>query len=179
MQLPAEERRICAACIERQSSAMAAWIQGPAGLVESDVSIAADTDQQQIEASQRRQFELESRAFRLVIAGSAVQEVHVSTWEVDAVEQVMLHEGAIASLAVRCEPNELVDVERVRAREIRFARFMKPRELIVDRERGSSRRQSEHRRGLASELCGDGTGRRMGGFVGRPEHTNVHIMLAR
>ena len=114
-----------------------------------------------------------------MIAGAAVEEVHVIGRQVDAPEQMLLHERAVASLVVRRQPDELVDVEGVRAGEVRFAGLMQPRELVVDGERRSPRRQAEHGRRLSRELRGDGAGGGMGGLVGGAEHADVHVMFGR
>jgi hypothetical protein len=62
------------------------------------VSIAADTNQQEIEAAERRKVALEPAALDYMIASAAIQEVHVIAGQVDPVEQMPLHECAIAPL---------------------------------------------------------------------------------
>ena len=99
--------------------------------------------------------------------------------KVDAREEVLLHERAVAALVVRRQPDELVEVERVRLRKIRAARFVQPRELVVHRERRASRRQPQHRCRLARQLGGDGGGRCVRGFLGCSEYAEVHVRLGR
>ena len=99
--------------------------------------------------------------------------------KVDAREQVLLHERAVAALVVRRQADELVEVERVRLRKICVARFVQPCELVVHRERRSSRRQPQHRRRFARQLRRDCGGRRVRGVFGRPEDAEVHVRLGR
>jgi hypothetical protein len=148
-------------------------------LVESNVGVAADADEQEIETAECGKVALEPCAFDFVIASAAIQEVHVIAGQVDPVEQMLLHECAIAPFIARREPHEFVDVEGMCASETRFAGFMKPGELVVNREGRPTRWQSEHGRGLAGELRSDGAGRGMRRFLCRPEDTNVHVMFAR
>ena len=70
MQLPAEQRRICAACLERESYAMAC-VDGAIrpGSLKPIWALPPMPMQQQIQTSQRGEFALESRAFRVVIGG--------------------------------------------------------------------------------------------------------------
>jgi hypothetical protein len=92
---------------------------------------------------------------------------------------VLLHEGAVTTLIMRGHTDELIDVESVRAGEIRFAGFVQARELFVDGERRASRRQAEHRTRLAGKVRGDCAGRGVCGLFRRPEHADVHVTFGR
>ena len=127
--------------------------QRGAWLVEADVPGCADAEQQQVDSTRLGDGALEPRAFRVEIFCGAVENVHVAGSDVDAAEQVPIHERVETSSILRRQPDELVEVERMRARKIRT----QPHQFLIYRHRSSSRWQAEHAGRVRRELTRDET----------------------
>jgi hypothetical protein len=74
-----------------------------------------------------------------MIRRAAVQKVDVAGRQIDSRKEMLRHERAVAAFVVRSNADELIEVERMRVGEIRPALFVQPCELVVDRQRRSSR----------------------------------------
>src|SRR5205823_4915925 len=72
-----------------------------------------------------------------------VEEMNAGWIEIDALEQIALHELAKAAWMIRADADELVEVERGSAREIRLPLRMKPPQLRVSIDRRPARCQPE------------------------------------
>ena len=85
--------------------------QRRARLIEADVTVRAKSENQQIESASASDLPLVAEAFRLRVGGGAIQKVNLARRQVDVIEQVTLHERAIAARIGRREPDEFVEVE--------------------------------------------------------------------
>ena len=126
---------------------MRAREEGGARLVEPDMPVDADPEDQQVDSAGGGNGALEPRAFRLEIFRGAVEKVDVPRRDVHPAEEMLIHERAEAPRVPGRQSDELVEVERVRARKIGTP----PDERVVHRRGRSARRQAEHARGMPLE----------------------------
>src|SRR5712671_4462585 len=114
---------------------MSANVELIARLIEPDVPIAADAEDLQVDPACRSNRLFIALALGIGSGRGAVEEVNAGWIEIDALEQIALHELTKAAWMIRVDADELVEVERGRAREIRLAVCMKPPQLRVSIDR--------------------------------------------
>src|SRR5437660_260504 len=120
---------------------MGADVECIARLVEPDVPVAADAENLQVDAACRSNRLFIALALDIGRGRGTVEEVNAGWNEIDALEQIALHELAKAAWMIRADADELVEVERGRAREIRLPLCMKPPQLRVSVDRRPARCQ--------------------------------------
>ena len=128
-------------------------------LVEADVAVAADAEKLQINAAQRPDQLVVTAALRLDVLRHAVRDVCVCLVDVDVVEQVGVHEVAVALLVVACQALVLVQVNRADLAEIQVALLVPLDQLLVGADRRRARGKPQHTVRLHNDLCGNDVGR--------------------
>src|SRR5256885_15115007 len=93
--------------------------------VEPDMAVRAEAEYLQVNPSQLIDQRFVSKAFALDVGGSSIQKMNVLWRNVHPAEQMLLHERAIASPIGRRQTVELIEVQRVRAREVGGACLVK------------------------------------------------------
>src|SRR4029079_12499863 len=101
-----------------QPRAVRARDQRARRLVETDVAVHAQSEDLQADAPRPLDRALVAAAFPFDIVGHAVQKLNPAARQVDAIEEMALHERAIAARIARRETEKLVEVERRRAAEV-------------------------------------------------------------
>ena len=81
-----------------------------------------------------------------MVRRAPIQKMNVACRQIDAREEVLLHERAVASFVARRKADELVDVEGVRLREICLARLVQRDERVIHSQRRAPSRQADDRR---------------------------------
>src|SRR3954451_5442056 len=107
-------------------------------LVETDVTVRADPEYLQVDATGSGDRALVAGAFLIDVRSGPVEEVDEMPGDVHAAEQVRLHVGAVAAGVIRREAEELVEIERARLGQIDFAEFGQRSELLVKANRGAA-----------------------------------------
>ena len=165
---------------------MRARDERPGRLVEADVAVHAEPEDLQVDAAGAFDRALVAIAFALDLppgADGAVQKVDAAGRQVDVIEQVLLHERAVAPRIVRADAEELVEVERRRAAEIGAAGGVVLRELAIQRDRRPARRQPEDERGLrrqrARDVPASARARRRGFEDAHARHESMKMAEAR
>ena len=91
-------------------------------LVEADVAVGADAENLQIDAAGRGDRRFVAPALRLQVGSAAVEHADVGGIDRDVIEQLRLHERAIAARVIAVEAGELIEVERAHAATNRSGR---------------------------------------------------------
>src|SRR3954470_13036040 len=142
--IAAEQPRIAPSRRRGQRDAMRPRLQRAPRLVEADVAVGADAEDLQVDAAGRRDRRLVALAFGLGVGSRAVEEADPLGRQVDAREQVLLHEDAIAAWMSRGNAGELVEVERGRAREVGLPVRVQAGELVIQPDGRAAGREAEH-----------------------------------
>src|SRR4051812_22313918 len=153
---------------------MGTRLQRRGGFVEADVPVGAKAEHQQIDAAGAVNAALVPSALRGGISRGAVQEVNAAPRQVDMVEQMPIHEGAVAARIARADADEFVEIEGRGPREVRTARAVQGDQLAVERHRRPAGRKPEHQPRLRPQRTGDHARQRLRGAVRRAEHTDLH-----
>ena len=117
-----------------------------AGLVEPDVSRAADAQELDVDAAGL----LDGPLVPLAVGGDllggerAVGDVHVLRIDVDVVEEMLVHEPDVALQLVGLHREVLVEVERHHVLEREAFLLVQPHELVVHARRRRTRGEPEH-----------------------------------
>ncbi len=136
--------RHCAAGFGLERDAVRPRGQHRPRLVETDVAVGADAEDLDVDAARVRDRLFVARALAIRIGGRAVQKVDLIGAKIHAAEQVLVHEPAVAARVRRPDAEELVEVERPCGGEIGAAVRGQRRQLVVEGDRRSAGRQSEH-----------------------------------
>ncbi len=128
--------------------------QRRAGLVEGDVPVAADAEDLQVDASFVGDHPLVLLAVGGEVERPAVGHVRVARVDVDVIEEVLLHEVAIAVRVGGTEAHVLVEVEGDDARKIEPFLAVHADQLGIRAQRRAAGGQSEHAGGLLADQFG-------------------------
>ena len=124
----------------------------PAGrLIETNMPVGADPEDQQIDAAGALDRSFVTARFRDGIRRRPIEEIDPRGVDVHMIEEVTLHEAAIAARMRRRNTEELVQVEGGRLRKVRFPAPSEPHQLFVQQQRRSPGRESEHDGRLRAE----------------------------
>src|SRR5439155_6749774 len=118
---------------------------------------------------------LVAQALARDIARGPVEKMDAPRRHVDVTEEMPLHERAIAARIGSPQAEELVEVERDRARKVGAAGAMQPHDLAVQRNRCPAGRQSQHEMPVPRELPRDVTRQHARDRVGVWEDPNLHM----
>jgi len=121
--------------------------QRPRRLVEADVPVEPEAENLQVDAARAIDGAFVGPAFLVDVARRPVQEVNPPRRQVDVIEQVALHECAIAARIAGGETKELVEVEGRGAAEIDAPGLVQPSERAIQRNRRPARWQAQHETG--------------------------------
>ena len=161
--IAAEERRVGAPRLGLERHAMGPRLEGGRRLVEADVAVGADAENLHVDSAGGGDLTLVARALLLRIGGGAIQEMNPLGRQVDAAEEMRVHEAAKAAGVVGRDADELVEVEGRRARQIGGPLLHARRQLVVEADWRPSGRESEHETGSVRERAGDAVGQRARG----------------
>ena len=138
---------------------MRARLEATRGLVEADVSIAADSEYLEVDATGVADGLFVGAAVALVIArDGAVRNMNVGRGNIYVSEEILLHEvmetlgvsGREAQVLVQIESDDLGKIERFLA--------MQTYQLFVHSDRGAAGRQAEAQRWVPTDGVGDDSG---------------------
>jgi hypothetical protein len=172
--LVAEQRGVGVSRRVGQARPMRCRSQRDARLVEADVSVAAEAEQQQVDPPRAPDRAFVPAALLFQIRGPAVQEVNAARLQVDVIEEMAVHEAALAARVGARDPDELVQVERGHAREIDGARAVLRDERSVERDRRAAGRQTEYQVGFRGNAASDVTRERTRGAQRRLVPADLH-----
>ena len=130
-----------------------------AGLVEADVAVAAHTQQLQVGAAQAADKGVIPGALGLGILGQTVGHVGALGAHVDVVEQVVLHEVAVALVVSAGQALVLVQVHGGHAGKGNLPRLVTLHQALVGADGRGAGSQAQHALGLHNHLSGDDAGR--------------------
>src|SRR5262245_42071329 len=116
-----------------------------ARFVESDVAVGPNAEQLQVDAARGGDRGFVSIAFGVQVGSDTIQKVDSFSTEVDAVEQVTLHEGPEASWIPAVYAGEFVKIERGDARPVGGPGRRQSAQLRISVDRRAPRRQAEDR----------------------------------
>ena len=140
-------------------------------LVEADVAVVADAEQLQVHAAERFDERFIAGGFRLEVLRKAVRHMRVRLVDVDVVEQVVVHEIAVAVRVVAGKPAVFVEVDRPHAGEVEEPLFAALDQFFVCADGRRARRKAEHAVGLQVHLRADhARGKRAHLLVGFDPH---------
>jgi hypothetical protein len=125
-------------------------------LVETDMAVAADTQQLKIDSAGFPDGVFIRSAILVVIAANgSVGNVDVAGIDVDVGEEVFVHEMLKAPGMSSGKPQVLIEIEGHDAREIEGALFVKTDEMFVNADHGAAGGQTKHQRRLLMNRAGD------------------------
>ena len=130
-----------------------------AGLVEGDVAVMAHAQQLEVNAAQLRNEFIIGRTLGIGVLGQAVEHVGVLRMDVNMVEEIVLHEIAVALLMVGGQPEVLVQVDGAGLREGQVALLIPLHKLLIEPYGGTAGGQTQHAVGLVDHLRRDNVGR--------------------
>ena len=146
-----EERGIRAACRLTQTGSVRGRDQRARRFVEADVPVEPQPENLQIDAAGFLNRSFVADAFLREIRRRAVEQMDPAGVEVDVIEQVPAHETVIAARIVAREPDELVEVERGGATEVRAACPVESNQRSIEGDGRAPGRQPQHRRWLSGQ----------------------------
>ena len=142
------------------------WVRACSALrrfIEPDVSVGTQAEDLEVDAAGSGDGALVAGAFLDRIRRRAVEEIDLLRPELDAIEEVGVHEAAIAGGVARREAPELVEIEGRHAREVGAPVLGERREVVIETHRRAPGRQAEHERRTRRESVGDVLRERPGG----------------
>ena len=137
-------------------------------LVEANVTVGADAENLHVDSPGPSDRALVAVALLHRVRGRAIQEVNAFGGEVDATEEVRVHEAAKTARVRRRNPDEFIEVERGGARQIDPALLDTRRQLLVEADWRPARREPEHQGRPLCQLGGNTVGQGLGdgAFIG-------------
>ncbi len=135
-----------------QPGAMRGGCQGAPRLVEADVAVHPEAEDQQVHAPGARDAALVPRTLGGGVVRRAVEEVNPPRGEVHVIEEMPLHERAVAARVVSRNPEEFIEVEGGDPREVGAAGRRECHEVVIEPDRRAPRRQPQHQRRLQDEF---------------------------
>src|ERR687889_2739021 len=108
-------------------------LQRAGRLVESDMTVGANPEHLQIDPPCIRNLTFVSQTLCLGIRGGAVEKMTVFRSDVHAIEEMRLHEAAVAPGVRAGNAEELIEIERHDAREVRSL-GMQLHQLAIERK---------------------------------------------
>ena len=153
---------------------MAAEDELLARLVESDVPVAPDAQQLQIDAARRDDGLVIGLGRGGDVLGVAVGDMDVLRLHIHLAEQVVLHEAVIRAHMIRGDADVLIQVEADGLREVQHTGLMHADQRLVCGNRGGAGGKAEDAVGLAEQLGGDHGCGGLADLGGILKHMNLH-----
>ena len=149
-------------------------------LVEADMAVRSDAENLEPDTACGANGCLVPRALGLDIGRGAVEKVDAPRIEVHVAEQVLLHELAIRAGLRGILSEELIQIERGRTAEVGSPGGSQLRELAVEEDGRSARRQPEHQRRIVGQAASDEVRQvaRERAFVGKDADPHVRCTRA-
>ena len=138
------------------------------------MAVGAEAEELQVDPARAANRALVAFALGRDVSHRAVQKMDPPRREIDVVEQMPLHEGAIAARIATVEAEELVEVEGRGAAKTRAAGAVPARDFVIQRNRRAAGRQAEHQTRVVAKRRGDGGRQRVGGSTGCGEDFDSH-----
>ena len=142
-----------------------AALEGRAGLVERDVSVAADAEHLDVDAAGLLDLGLVGLALLRRILGESVEDVGVGELDVDLLEEVLVHEVAVALVVRAGEPVVLVEVPALHLLVGDLLRLDGLGHLVVHEDGRRAGREAEHGLRVLLDGGGDHVSRELGGLM--------------
>lgn len=161
----------------RQVHAACAALERGAGLVERDVSVAADAEHLDVDAAGLLDLGLVGLALLVEVLGETVEDVGVGELDVDLLEQVLVHEVAVALVVGSGEPDVLVEVPALDLLVADLLRLDGLGHLIVHEDRGGARREAQDGLRVLLDGGGDHRGRELRGLFLCLADYDFHFLL--
>lgn len=146
----AEVQRIVESGAVEQRDPVSARRQCVARLIETDVSVGAETEHLQTNPSSGGDGRIIAAALGVEIGGHAVEKMDSVAPKIREREQVSFHEITKTAVRVRRDTDELVEIERRGLTEVDLASFMKTPQFGVGQYRRSACRKAEYYTGINS-----------------------------
>lgn len=143
-----EETGICIDGTLGQLHAVGAFDELIAGLVETNVTIATQTQQLQIHAAHAVQQLIIALAFPLCVRIHTIGNIGVIQVDIDMVEQVMPHEISIALIVVSRQTHILIQVHSLYLRKVHIALFVPLDQLLINANGAAAGSQAQNGVGL-------------------------------
>ena len=153
---------------------MGARGEGPAGLVEADVSVCADSENLEVNAAGVADRLVVVCCSLIVVTGPHVGAVRGALGEVHAVDKETVDEVRVAFGMVFGQTDVFVKVEGLGLGEGDLACFAAPGQFVIERKRGRSRCEAKNSGGLAREELLDTVGCDDGNIFGGGQDGNPH-----
>ena len=169
-----EEPRIVQAGLPGQRLEPRSRRQRRARLVEPDVTIAADSEQLQVDPAGIADRRLVRGAGGGDVGRLTVGPVHPPRIEVDPCRELSLDHRPVRLRMVGGQPDVLVEQEGGGGSERQLSAFVATSELVVHGQWGAARSQTEHRGRLPLHQLLDGTGDDASDLVGRRRDDDFH-----
>ena len=125
------------------------------GLVKADVAVQTDAQQLQVDAAQLLDHRVVSLTLGLQVGGTAVGDKGLSLVDVHVVEQVVVHEIAIALVVTAVQTHVLVQVHAGDGGEVNLAGLVVGDQTLVGAHGGGAGRQTQHAVGFHQNLSGN------------------------
>ena len=138
-----------------QVNAVGALDEGVAGLVEADVAVVADAEELEVLVTGGGDGGVVLGAGGLVVLHEAVGHVGVGLVDVHVIEEVHVHEVAIALLVIAGQAAVLVEVVALDLREVQVAGLIGGNEVLVGADGRGAGGKTEHAVGLELDLGRD------------------------
>src|SRR5262249_55745064 len=127
-----------------QRGAVRQRLKGRRWLVEADVAVLTEAEDFEIDAARPPHRALVARTLASDVTRRAVEEMDALRVQVDVIEEVRVHERAIAVRITGAEAEELIEVECRRVREVDTTGVAQPHQLAVERQRRPAGWQRQH-----------------------------------
>ena len=129
--------------------------EGAAGLVERDVAVGSDAENLKIDAARLLDLGLVRGAFLAPVLGETVENVGIGLLDVDLVEEVLVHEVAVALIVRRSETVIFVEVPALDVLEGYLLGLDVLGEAVIHLDRGGACRETQYALGILLDELGD------------------------
>ena len=150
--------------------------EGVAGLVEADVSVVTNAQQLQIDAAPLLDLLLVSAAHGFHILSEAVGHDGALLVDVDVLEEILVHEVAVALGMVAGKALVLIQVGGTNAGEIQLAGFAAAHQLAVERQGGGAGGKAEEASGLFLQKGGIHVSGALANFLSGSAADDLHMV---
>ena len=152
-----------------------AAVERGSGLVEGDMAVGADAQHLNVDAAGLLDLRLVSLALLGGILGHAVEDVGVGELDVDLLEEVLVHEVAVALVVRTGQTHVFVEVPALNFLVADLLGLDRLGHLVVHEYGGGSGGETEHQLGIGLDGFGDHLGRELGGLFLRLADYNFHV----
>ena len=116
------------------------------------MTVRTDTTDKQVNAARFNNFTFVFAALACDVIGVTIEQVNVLGFDVDMLEQVLVHESVITLRVITCKINVLIHIEGFHVAETHAAFTVKFDQLPVRAQRGASGGKAQHEVAVRSGL---------------------------